>query len=197
MELPICSRLEQYRYSLQIPPRPCNFIPHFQFQSHPWANWRKEHFRALEGAHHTIGHSHCAFCILVFCISEHWKVHITYYSIWFLGKSLKKLAVCPLVLTLSTGYWSQRRFWMRLTSISFFSHSKIFARAQRINLVWCYGTPPPTCWWRRSSCTTPLNRWWQSLEEPLDFSLASPLWHFGTELRHSSESCQSNNHFKI
>ena len=125
------------------------------------------------------------------CISEHWKTRITGYSIWSLARSQKRLAVYHLALTLSTGSWSRRKYWTRLIQFQFL-YFKTFSRDQRINLAWFYGTPPPTCWWRGSLCSTPSSRWSPSLEAHSVYSLGSPLWHFGMEQKRSSECGQGS-----
>ena len=147
----------------------------------------------------TAHHWSLSSCILYFCILYFRALEGAHHRLLYLvlGKITEKTGCLPPCSYIEYRILESEEILNEVDINFFFSCSKILARAQRINLAWCYGTPPPTCWWRRSSCSTPLNRWWQSLEEPLDFSLASPLWHFGTELKCSSESCQSNNHFKI
>ena len=147
-------------------------------------------------------------------MSDLWRMLINGCSSWFFSRSPKKPAVCPLAPILSTGSRSQWKLWTRFgwyllnskglplkrtcfasLNTNFIDHI-LFSRDQRINLAWCYGTPPPTCWWRGSPCSTPSSPWSPSSGAPSASSLASPSWLSGMEQK-CSLKCPYPHSWKI
>ena len=169
MKRPVCSRLEEYRCSFQMTSKHCiHRLLYLVFEK-----------------------------IHIVCISEHWKEHITDYSIWSLARSQKRLVVCHLVLTLSTGYWRRRKFWTRLVPISISLLQDTFQGSENKSGLILWNTSPYMLVERESllySLESLVAEFGGTLSLFLGFSFMT-LWD-GAETIFRVWSGQSNNNFK-
>ena len=184
IDLPICSKPEQFRWPLSNKTLCWTLSPSY-FNLDLWKI--------------TLWSPNLSSTCFLTQLLDLWRMLINGCSSWFFSRSPKKPAVCPLAPILSTGSRSQWKLWTRFggyllnskglllkrtcfasLNTNFIDHI-LFSRDQRINLGWCYGTPPPTCWWRGSPCSTPSSPWSPSSGAPSASSLASPSWLSGME----------------